>query len=780
MKVTLSWLNEFAPFGDDATMVAAHLTQLGIAVEEIIPVNQPIDGVIVAKVTRRAKHPNADSVGLVWVDIGNGNDLQICCGAFNMTPGDLVPLATVGTTMPDGRNIQAKPLRGEASNGMLCSQRELGLGDDHAGIWILPPDLALGESPWTALGMTLDYVFDLDLTRNRPETWGVIGIARDLAARMNVAFNPPGRPVAASGDHRSAPVDIVSRERCGRFTSTVITGVQVKSSTAWMAQRLTAAGMRPINNVVDVSNYVMLELNQPNHAYDLAALGGGGFRIRCADDGEQLVTLDGSVRSLTADDLLICDANDRPIGLGGVMGGENTEISDATTTVALEIAWFEPSGIQRTAVRHGLRTEAGIRFERGVDHQSIEHGIERFVELLRETCPDAVLAPGMADARGILPEPPALYVRTDRVNAVLGTSLSDEDIVALLAPIGFSKVADVFAVPTWRPDCVSEIEIIEEVARQYGYDRIGKIVPTSPLRGQLTPRQEARRVVRSVLLGLGCSEAMPNPWLGDGDAARAGLSSFGEPIGITNPMAAEESVLRPSLLPGLLKVVAYNESHRNAGVRFFEIGHVVRRPAELALLPDEHERLAVVLAGCEAPAAVSIWNEIVATLGIKGSRLQQAPHPGLHPGRSAGVFAAGRPVGCVGEVHPDCAEAFGVSERLAWLDVDLDALLASPQGAAPYKRVSRYPSSDVDLAFIVPVKVTAEQVAGALRKAAGDLLADVGLFDVYRANGATGDSRSLAYRLRLQAGDRTLNDSELAGVRDSCIAGAAKLGATLR
>ena len=780
MRVPLSWLNDFAPFGHDAASIGAALTRLGMQVEEIIRVNDPVVGVIVAKVLERAKHPNADRVGLVFVDVGDGQSLQICCGAFNMQPGDLVPLATIGTTMPDGRNIQRSQMRGEWSNGMLCSQKELGLGEADAGIWILPEGLPLGSSPWEGTGLDHDVVFDLDLTRNRPECWGIAGIARDLAASLRLPFAIPGSVIQPSGSARSAPVTIVDGDRCGRFVSAVITGIDVKPSAPWMQQRLSLAGMRPISNVVDVSNYVMLELNEPNHAYDLETLAGGGFRIRRAVDGEELTTLDSVVRVMTEDDLLICDAEDHPIGLAGVMGGLDTEITERTHTVALENAWFTSAGIARSAARHELRSEASVRFDRGRDPYGIDHAVHRFVELLQETSPNTALAPGLIDARGTMPAPVSVTLRTERVNALLATNLSADDIEMLLAPIGFVKADGCYTVPTWRPDCTREIDLVEEVARHYGYDNIAKSMPSSSLPGGLTPRQRDRRTLRQVLLGLGLNEALPNPWLAPGDAERAGLTAIGRPIVIGNPMAVEESVLRTSLLIGLLKTIAYNETHRATAVRFFEIGHVFRHPDTEQALPEESEHLGVALAGVEAPRVVEVWNEIVAALGIKGARMQSASHPGLHPGRSATVFAAGRPVGVVGEVHPSTLAAFGVTERVAWLHIDLGKLLDLPHGISGYKKVSRYPSSDVDLAFVVPDKVSADGVMLSLKKGAGDLLADLELFDVYRGAGVPAGSRSLAFHLRLQATDRTLVEAEINRVREDCIALVNKIGGALR
>ncbi|MBU6316192.1 MAG: phenylalanine--tRNA ligase subunit beta, partial [Acidobacteria bacterium] len=386
MKIVHSWLQELVPVGDDVDAVADAITHLGLAVEEVRRVGSTVPGVVTARVLRTERHPDAAKVHRVWVDTGDGVERHVWCGAFNMSAGDVIPLATPGTLMPDGRAIEPKPILAIPSQGMLCSARELGLGDDHSGILILPEGTPLGIPYGEALGLGEEVVYDIDVLRNRPDAYGHVGVARDVAAHFGLPLAPASPPAAATAVPRSAPVEIIAGERCPRFTTVVLSGVQVGPSPEWMVRRLAAAGMRSINNVVDVSNYVMLETNQPNHAYDLETLGGGGFRIRLANDGERIITLDDVERTLTADDLLICDATDRPIGIAGIMGGQNTEISDSTTTVALETAWFESSAILRTVARMGLRSEASARFERGVDPYGIESSIGRFVELLSLTC----------------------------------------------------------------------------------------------------------------------------------------------------------------------------------------------------------------------------------------------------------------------------------------------------------------------------------------------------------------------------------------------------------
>ena len=785
MDVVLSWLNDLAPLGDDADELATLMNTLGLAVEEVRTVGASVPGVITARVLRTERHPDAAKVHRVYVDAGDGVERHVWCGAFNMAVGDVIPLATPGTEMPDGRRIEPRPILGINSDGMLCSSDELGLDGDSSGILILPANTPLGLPYGEALGLATNTVFELDLTRNRPDCWGHLGVARDLAAQLGVSMHPVAAAVEATGAAVDCPVTIVDGDRCGRFTATVISGVQVTDSPAWIKDRLAAAGMRAINNVVDVSNYVMLELNQPNHAYDLQTLGGGGFRIRRAADGETMATLDGATRTLTAQDLLICDANDVPIGIGGVMGGLDSEISESTTTVAVEIAWFEPEGIGATVSRLGLRSEASTRFERGVDPYGMDRSMARFAELLRETCPDLVVHRGFTEARGSS-QPSStrsVDVRISQVNRILGTSLTAGDLPRLIDAIGLTvttSAADAtvvtVALPSWRPDCTTEIDVVEEVARHYGFDAIGKTVPKSTVHGRLSVVQARRRTLRQVLLGLGISEAMPNPFLAPGDLDRCGL--VGMPVSITNPLVAEESVLRTSLRPGLLKALAYNFSHRRTGIALFEVGHVF--PPGAGQLPDEYEALGVVVGGAEAPRALALWRELVSALSL-GARVDQGTvPPGLHPTRSATLSLGRDVVGALGEVHPDVLDAYGITERVMVLELNLAALLAKQPSAVKWKATSRYPSSDLDLAFVTPDDVTAEKLDRAIRQSAGNLLVDLALFDVYRGAGVANGSRSLAYRLRLQAADRTLTEADVAQVREKSVAAAAKLQASLR
>lgn len=781
MRAPLSWLRDFAPFEGDPADLAAALSSLGLVVEGVEKVGEGLDGVVVARVDGIRPHPGADRVQLADVDAGEG-PVQVVCGAFNFTVGDLVAFVPPGRALPRGTEIERRKVRGEWSNGMLCSASELNLSDDRSGILVLPTSASPGTPLTEALGIGPDVVFDIDVTPNRPDAMSIAGVARDLAARLGVPFRIPDLPRPGEVAPPTIGVMVESPDLCPRFTGTLFGGVTVGPSPAWMATRLTLAGMRPLGNVVDVSNYVMLELGHPNHPYDVDRLPGRGLLVRRGRQGETVVTLDEVERAIGTDDCLICDGEDSPIGIGGIMGGASTEITGATSEVLLEMAYFSPFAIVRTSKRLGLRTEASVRFERGVDPDGIDRAVARFGQLLSEvTGADATGA--TVDVRGPLPERPRVMVRTDRVNAILGTRLSPEAVAGYLEPIGFRVAAkgggdfDVTA-PSWRPDTEREIDVIEEVARHHGYGSIERTLPAISRAGGLTPYQRDRRLVRQVLAGAGLSEAWTNSMVSPDDLQRAGLDPAA--VEVENPLAKEESVLRASMLPGLLKALVTNQSHRSSDVALFEIGHVFHPPLDGAVLPREPENLAAVLAGRSAPEAKLLWDTLVGALRVDEAELTPDSLGGLHPTRSARASVGGAPVGVVGEVDPEVIAAHGLRGPVAWLEVDLAALLNGPRRERTYHPVSRFPSADIDLAFVVADAVPAHAVERALR-ASSDLIEDVHLFDVFRGGQLDRGHRSLAFRVRFAALDHTLADDELGGLRDQCIRAAeSAVGATLR
>jgi len=790
MKILNSWLNEFGPFGTNIEKISNAMTSLGLAVEGVETIGQSVKGVVVARVLRTERHPDAAKVHRVFVDSGDGTELHVWCGAFNMKAGDLVPLATLGTTMPDGRVITARGILGIESHGMLCSGTELGLTADSEGILILPKGLKLGVDVFAALKIKPDALFDLDVTRNRPDCNGYLGVARDLGAHFGIQIAAPAGDGAKRGAKKSMKVTILDKKKCSRYNATVISGVEVKSSPDWIARRLTNCGMRPINNVVDASNLVMLELNQPTHAFDAATVN-GGFRIRCARRGETLTTLDGQEREFETTDLLICDGKDQAVAIAGVMGGAATEIGPSTTVVALETAWFESAGVARTAARLGLRSEASMRFERGVDPHGIDHAVSRFAKILRESCPNLVVHSGAADVKEkhLPPKQRVVNLRLSQVNRILGTSLSAKAVASLLGKIGFvAKSAQSakhpvlkIAVPSWRPDCESEIDLVEEVARHFGYEKLGKLVPQSTMHGRLSVLQLRRRELRDLICSLGLSEAMPNPFLAPGDLTRAGVTESNA-IRLANPLVFEESVLRTSLRPGLLKAIKYNLSHRAEDIALFEIGHVYPSGEQNPTreLPDEYESVCLVAVGESSRAALDWWSQISAVMNFGAQLDQSSVEPGFHPARSATLRRGRQVLGFVGELDPRVLAKNEINSTVACLELDLSALLAESPRVANAKPVSRFPRSDFDLAFVVPNSQSAAAVTKALRQGGGTELVGLELFDVYRGAGVSDDSRSLTFRLSLQAVDRTLTDAEVSATRQRCLDAAAKLGARLR
>jgi phenylalanyl-tRNA synthetase beta chain len=757
-------------------------------------------------------------------------------------------------------------MRGVWSNGMLCSGKELRLSDDSAGLLVLGDEVP-GEpgTPLTqALGLEPDVVFDITVEGNRPDAWSMAGIARDLAARLSLPFiepDPPAPPASGRPVESAASAVVESLDLCPRLTVTVLDHVEVGPSPQWIARRLLMAGMRPINNVVDASNYVMLELGQPTHPYDIALLPGRGLRVRRAERGEKLVTLDEVERTVgvpgrslgdTGADCLICDAEGTPVGLGGIMGGASSEISHATTEVLLEAAYFTPMAIARTSRRLGLRTEASARFERGCDPWGIEPSVARFCQLLSESSPGLQVADGMLDVRGDVPEPFVVTVPLARVHRQIGVELSAEQVARLIEPIGFKVMEEVGAglaggpgasgfgseslvveVPTNRPDVRPEPfgvdDVIEEIARTFGYSNVPRHMPTWPQPGGLTALQRSRRLAKDVLCGLGASEGWTDTFVSA--AAHADVGLTGSAVRVANPLDTEKPYLRRSLMPGLLGALAYNADRRQPDVRLYEVGVVFSHPGEgaprvveragaggleTAELPGERELLCAVFAQEEDDArfAVVSWQVLADAFRIDRVRLIPAgnglpPLPGLHPTRSAHLVVPSNDgagngsgsdghdgnlvIGSVGEIDPDVATTFGLTRtsgtmtearRIGWLEVDLGLLFDEvrvPRRHVVASAVSRFPSSDIDLAFLVDDRYATDVVADTLRTAAGDLLESVRLFDVYRGPGIAEGARSLAYRLRFCSPVRTLTDEEVGQLRAQCIAAVEEeYGAVLR
>jgi phenylalanyl-tRNA synthetase beta chain len=798
MRASLSWIQEFTPVDAPVAEIVTALNQLGLEVDGVEEPGAEITGVIAARVLDVVKHPNADKLSLVDLDFGSGTT-RVVCGAPNVVPGMVAPFAPSGATLPGGFTLERRKIRGEVSDGMLCSAKELGLGDDHAGIVALDVSVELGNDVREVLGLD-DVIFDLAITPNRPDAMCIVGVARELAAHFKLDLvvpvpNPGTDPSAAS----DITVSIEAPERCPRYLGRVAQ-VTIGASPAWMTQRLMKAGMRSISNVVDVTNYVLLERNQPLHAFDLSRLAGRGVVVRLATDGETITALDGVERELTSADLLICDAERVPQAIAGIMGGTTSEVSDATTEILLESAYFAPLGIAQSSKRLKLRSESSARFERGIDPEAVAVNAARAMELLADVA-DARVAGDAVDEYPAPVDRPRIRVRASRVNAVLGTDLDAEDVWDALAALGIEldapadATADADAgpdvleatVPSFRPDLEREIDLVEEVARRIGFDRIGRTRPdTHGQVGALSPHQRDRRAIADALVGAGLSEAITLSLVSPADLERAG-APIEQLVRSSNPLRAEESVLRTGLLPGLLRAVAYNRSHGLTDVALFESGRVflARDPSTVdpgeAPLPHEPEHVAGAIAGLlrRAPVevdrpvdvhdAVDALRAVTDALRVDDVELVATDVVGLRRGRAARIVVGGRDIGSIGEVSTEVLDALGLVSPVVVFEVELDGLIGAPRRDQTFVAPSRFPASMIDLAFVVSESVPSASIARTARRAAPDVVEEVRCFDEFTSESLGAGKRSLAFAVRFRASDRTLTDAELAALRQKII-----------
>lgn len=821
MKIPLSWLREFVEVPGDLQTLISAMDDLGLVVEAVEQIGEGLDDVIVARIDLIAPIEGADRVRLVTVDAGDG-PLDIVCGATNFAVGDHVPLAPVGAVLPGGFAIAERTMRGVTSHGMLCSARELRLSEDHDGLMILKASgVRIGQPLVEALGIAPDVVLDISIEGNRPDAWSILGVARDLATRFDVPLQMPplAEPALAPLTESEAHASISALDLCGRLTVSVLHNVVVGPSPAHLARRLTLAGMRPISNVVDASNLVMLELGQPTHPYDFDKVARGTLGVRSARVGEVVTTLDGVERPLAqpgrglgdaGEDCVIVDGNDHVIGLAGIMGGADTEISSATTKVMLEAAYFDPMTIARSSKRHGLRSEASNRFERGVDPELALLATARFVTLLQASSPNVTWLASPLDVRGVVPVPPTVLLRAGDIERTLGTALNGDEVRRILEGLDFTVRQDgenLEVTPaTRRMDIRSaaagRADVIEEIARLASYSRLPRRTPSWPQPGGLTAHQKYRRRLRTAMVDLGVNEVWTPTFVSD-EQFDLQFPAI-ERVRITNPLSAEESVLRGSLLSGVVEAWARNAERGLGDVALGEIGMVFSHPAVsstsrttrggvgggVALtLPSERERMTVVLGrvGDSAVTAVAFWQALAHRLGITTSVVRSVPDPapGLHPTRGGVIEGPlGEIVGAIGEVDPALfATITSVStRRLGVVDIDVAALfeLCDRVAGDPYVSVpSRFPSASIDLALVTPATVHASQVAMTIRQASS-LVQSVELFDVYRDEHLPMGTRSLAFSVRLGCDDHTLSEVEVAQAHAAMVDATAKLGATLR
>lgn len=795
MNVSYEWLRAFVPFDQSAPALRALITAHVATVDELVMLRHDLAPFVIARVVEEAAHPDSDHLHVTKVDAGRGTLLDVVCGAPNVTAGKLYPFAPTGTVMPSGLKIQKRKIRGAVSDGMLCSARELGLGEEQDGILELDLDVPPGTPLLDAMPLG-DVRLVIDVGANRPDLLSHLGIAREVAAVTRKPFvipvidgaNATVPPALARQDSARAStldVRVAEPDLVRRFMGVVIRGVTVGPSPAWLTQRLEAIGSRSINNVVDASNYVLHELGQPTHAFDLAKLGGGAVIVRRARDGERIATLDGVERALRDHMIVIADA-ERPQAIAGVMGGRDSEVTDATTDIFLEVANFNPRRIRDARRALGLSTDASYRFERGVDLEIAPRALERVAQLI------VLLAGGRIDAPPVdlvyeRPKPRELVLRPRRVATLLGEPVSTDEIVSLLSSVGFhverGHETVRVAVPSWRNDVGAEVDLIEEVARLRGYDSFpDDIRPFRPGNVGDDPNWILSRRLRDALVGLGMLEVRPMPFVTGGDDGRLAR--------VANPLAENEAYLRSEILETLARRAEYNLARMHGDVRIFEIGSAFVKDGRNELLREELRVGALVMGRRQPPhftdpkspefeawVRYSEWDAKAVAQRIADLAFGGAPVAMKERADEAALWEIsvnGSPVGVVRRVALDApvwaSPAFGIEVRLAVLESSAVAPAgqsAHRQFVRPVPPVTRYealpttPSADIDLALLVPETVRAEQVEDVMRRVSGKLLERVVLFDRYVGLGIEAGSRSLAWRLTFRHAERTLRDREL-------------------
>ena len=802
MKISLNWLGQHVAIDDDAGALADSLTMAGLEVESVDTFGGSLDGVVVGKVLEAGRHPNADRLSLCKVEVGESAPLQIVCGAPNVAAGQHVAVARVGTvlTLPDSKNpgktvklkIKRSKIRGEYSEGMICAEDELGVGEDHDGILVLSDTAAVGSPVIDVLqksGMPVgDSVLDIAITPNRPDATSHVGVARDVAALNGVELILPDIEIPESegavGKHISIEVD--AADGCPSFAAMVVEGVTIGDSPAWMQARLRAVGLRPRNNVVDVTNYVMLELGQPLHAYDLDTLADRRIVVREASDKLRFITLDEKEREVPKGTLMVCDGA-REIGIGGVMGGLNTEVTENTTRVLVEGAYWNPAKIRQTSKELALQTDASYRFERGVDTAGQARAVARAAALIADTSGGNIVN-GIIEI-GARPETRHTTLRLSQIDRHLGQRLDEAEVAGLLKAIGLiispTDDPDVLRceIPTFRPDIEREIDVIEEVARLRGYDsfpmpiatRVPNFVPKE------RPEDEVRTLATRVLVASGYREIYTNSLISEDTARRFHAPNLtgleGEPVVTANAITSEMTTLRPSLLAGALPVLKYNANRGQQQLRFFEIGNVFAKNANdtESIIPGYSERTSLLLIGSgprrarsfdDAPPGIDYFDVkgvvelIIAELGMQIHFTDGAPANTLV---DFGQIAKNgdHHIGVVGQLTSELSEEFGATGKVCYAELNLTSIIsARSRTATRYRPTSRFPVVERDLAVVVSQDVRTGHILDTVEKSGGALLLSTNVFDIYQGKGIPEDKKSVAISLRFGA-DRTLTDAEV-------------------
>ncbi len=785
MKLTRSWIDEFVDIAvTDPAELAEAFESLGHEVEEWKVLVPDFTGVVVGRVLEVDAHPDADKVRITKVDVGD-EILDIICGAWNFQAGAIVPVAVAGAVLGGDVTITRRNIRGVTSNGMICSEIELGIGEEAEEIMVLTDDYpeasnAVGADFAHVVGFP-DVHYEINVTPNRPDCLSVYGLCRDLAALYEVPLRSHGISVTATGEPNDVTVEIEVPELCPRFAGRRVRGITVKPSPHWLRWRLTQSGIRPISNVVDASNYAMIEFGHPTHAFDVERLG-TTIGVRLATEGETIRTLDDQERTLQASDLVVTDGTS-PVAIGGVMGGASSEVHEGTTDVFIEAAYWDPATILVTSKRLSLRSEASARFERGADPSFCHLGADRVAQILTETAGGAP-APEAVDVDPGNIQPWTITYPLSETQRVLGVNLDAATTTSLLERLTFGVTGDdplVVTVPTRRPDVERPVDLVEEIARLHGFDGIPDSVPSGPGGGLPFPEQRLR-TIREAMVGAGFYETLNFSFIGESDLDALDLPQnhpARSGINVVNPLNDTEGVMRTTLLPGLLKSAASSIGRRTSESTLFEIGKVFL-PGE-GTLPDQPDRLGFLLAGrpdptWEGPAsgfdvfdASGVWEMLCAVLSIRDASLRQAPLPPFHPWRAAELLIGDVVVGALGEIHPRVVEAFGLEGRVVACELDLAEFLID-RGPWTYVAPSVFPPVIFDMAFIVAEATPADALTEVVAESAGELLEGLSVFDVFSGDSIGEGRKSIAVNIRLRAQDRTLKDGDAAAIRKAITA----------
>ena len=793
MNLPMSWLNDYMDIDVTPKEYSDRLTMTGSKVEGWENMGESVQNVVAGKVLTCEDHPDSDHLHVCTVDAGTGEILQIVCGAPNVKAGIIVPVALVGAVLPDGK-IKKGKLRGVESYGMLCSHDELGITEDmlgyepEYGILILPDDTKIGTDIKDIFGMN-ETVVEFEITSNRPDCFSIIGLARETAASFNKKFTIPEVKFNENSENiaDTISVDVQDKDKCKRYCARMVKNVKIGPSPSWMQERLRACGVRPINNIVDITNYVLLEYGQPMHAFDLRDLQDNKIIVRRANDGEVIKTLDEQERTLTSNDLVIADGG-RAVAIAGVMGGFNSEVKDDTTTVIFESATFDGASVRLTAQRVGLRTESSSRYEKGLDYNNTVPVVERACQLVEKLgCGENV--GGMIDVMGNVTDMQPLAFRPDKINAFLGTEIPTEDMVKYFDALEIKVDLDKMTVtpPSFRPDLEGEADIAEEVARFYGYDKI----PVTLLSGEATcgmktERQQVQDRVNELLTAQGMYEIYTYTFTSPSIFDKLNIpkdSEMRNVVKITNPLGEDTSVMRTTTIASMMDILSRNYNYRNPSAKLFEIGKIFI-PTTDGELPNEPVKITMGMYGDNVDFydIKGVCETMFAQLNVKNVKYEAVTdNPTFHPGRCAKISAGNKVIGIIGEIHPAVSRKYGIETPVYIAELDFENVFLNIKTDIKFKELPKYPAVTRDIAMLVDKTVPVADIENVIKKASGKMLESLQLFDVYEGKQIPEGKKSVAYSAIYRSADRSLTGDEVQKVFDKVVKNLEnQIGAQLR